>query len=214
MRYLYVVLICVSLLVSITVSAQNSHFDYVCQSQGMTFQYDNASIFTIPFKQLQTALTAATNKQKNQLIATTNTISLWALKSNELQIHFNQSPETTKFIVAADDCLGSQPSNNSSVQGQAFAIVQVIGVGRAFAYAEVTASGEAYAATSNTGNGAALAFAQTSGDNSSSRTYVVQRGDNLFRIAINHGTSLTVLVELNNIEDPTAILVGQVIRLP
>ncbi|MEZ4671248.1 MAG: LysM peptidoglycan-binding domain-containing protein [Anaerolineae bacterium] len=48
----------------------------------------------------------------------------------------------------------------------------------------------------------------------SGSTYIVRAGDNLFRIALNHGVSLSDLQRINNIPDPTRIFVGQVLTIP
>jgi LysM repeat protein len=45
-------------------------------------------------------------------------------------------------------------------------------------------------------------------------TYVVQPGDNLFRIALRYGLSYVYLAQYNGISDPSRIYVGQVIRIP
>lgn len=47
-----------------------------------------------------------------------------------------------------------------------------------------------------------------------SPSVVVQPGDTLFHIATTHGTTVPVLVRLNNLSDPNRILIGQVICLP
>lgn len=44
-------------------------------------------------------------------------------------------------------------------------------------------------------------------------TYTVQAGDNLFRIALNNGLGYRELAELNGIENPDDIKVGQVLRI-
>ena len=44
--------------------------------------------------------------------------------------------------------------------------------------------------------------------------YVVQTGDNLYRIALRHGVSLDTLASVNNIADATRIYVGQVLQIP
>ena len=46
------------------------------------------------------------------------------------------------------------------------------------------------------------------------RTYVVVSGDTLYGIAKKFGTTIEVLVQLNNISNPNLIQVGQVLRLP
>lgn len=45
-------------------------------------------------------------------------------------------------------------------------------------------------------------------------TYVVQPGDNLFRIALRYNMSYLYLARYNNISNPAQIYVGQVIRIP
>jgi LysM repeat protein len=45
-------------------------------------------------------------------------------------------------------------------------------------------------------------------------TYVVQPGDNLFRIALRYNMSYTYLAQHNGITNPANIYVGQVIRIP
>ena len=46
------------------------------------------------------------------------------------------------------------------------------------------------------------------------KTYVVQPGDNLFRIALRHNYSTYYLARYNGISNPSTIYVGQVIRIP
>jgi LysM repeat protein len=45
-------------------------------------------------------------------------------------------------------------------------------------------------------------------------TYVVQRGDILFRIALRYGISYVYLAQYNGIADPSRIYVGQVLKIP
>jgi LysM repeat protein len=46
------------------------------------------------------------------------------------------------------------------------------------------------------------------------RTHTVQPGQNLYRIALQYGLTWQELAEYNNITNPNAIYVGQVIRIP
>jgi peptidoglycan-N-acetylglucosamine deacetylase len=48
----------------------------------------------------------------------------------------------------------------------------------------------------------------------SEETYVVQAGDNLFRIALKYGITWQELAAYNNITDPTSIYPGQVLKIP
>jgi len=45
-------------------------------------------------------------------------------------------------------------------------------------------------------------------------TYVVQRGDNLYRIALRYNLSYMQLAQYNGIANPSRIYVGQVLRIP
>ncbi len=45
------------------------------------------------------------------------------------------------------------------------------------------------------------------------RVYVVQKGDTLYSIAFNHGLAYHEIVQLNNIQNPAMIYIGQEIRL-
>lgn len=45
-------------------------------------------------------------------------------------------------------------------------------------------------------------------------TYVVQPGDNLFRIALNHGLTTQALASANGISNLSRVYVGQVLRIP
>jgi LysM repeat protein len=45
-------------------------------------------------------------------------------------------------------------------------------------------------------------------------TYVVQAGDNLFRIALRYGMNHLQLAQYNSIANPSRIYVGQVLRIP
>lgn len=45
-------------------------------------------------------------------------------------------------------------------------------------------------------------------------TYTVQRGDNLYRIALRNNTTVAELVRVNNIANPNIVFVGQVLRIP
>ncbi|GAB4166031.1 MAG: hypothetical protein Fur0032_03170 [Terrimicrobiaceae bacterium] len=47
-----------------------------------------------------------------------------------------------------------------------------------------------------------------------SGTYTVAKGDNPYSIAKKHGVSYKKLLEINNIEDPTKIQIGQVLKMP
>ena len=58
------------------------------------------------------------------------------------------------------------------------------------------------------------ALSGTGGGDSGGKTHAVKLGDNLFRIALNNGTTYQKLAELNAIAPPYTVFVGQVIKLP
>ena len=58
------------------------------------------------------------------------------------------------------------------------------------------------------------ARAQQSSNRGTGLFYSVNRGDTLYRIALNHCTSVDAIAKLNNIADPTAIGVDDVLRMP
>jgi LysM repeat protein len=55
---------------------------------------------------------------------------------------------------------------------------------------------------------------QTSAPSTGATTYVVQAGDNLFRIALRYNMSHVYLAQYNNIVNPSTIHVGQVLNIP
>jgi LysM repeat protein len=70
------------------------------------------------------------------------------------------------------------------------------------------------ARTTGANNGSLTPNNSTNGNNNGAGgTYIVQTGDNLFRIAMRFGTSVEAIALLNGITDPTRIYVGQVLYL-
>ena len=45
-------------------------------------------------------------------------------------------------------------------------------------------------------------------------THVVQAGENLFRIALQYGTTIQAMAELNGLQNPGHVIVGQTLRIP
>ena len=56
--------------------------------------------------------------------------------------------------------------------------------------------------------------AQPPSPSTGATTYVVQPGDNLFRIALRYNMSYLYLAQYNGIANPSSIYVGQVLRIP
>ncbi|MEM6284906.1 MAG: LysM domain-containing protein, partial [Chloroflexota bacterium] len=152
---------------------------------------------------------------RNQLIAATSQISLWALTSSELQIHVNTRPERTKLVLPDDICgipaYEPQPRQNSG--SRAIAHASSSNGGSAVAYVEINPSGQVRVYASSSGDGVAIASVRTDGS-SAGYVYVVQTGDNLFRIALENDTTVDALASLNDIEDPDTIRIGQRLVIP
>lgn len=55
---------------------------------------------------------------------------------------------------------------------------------------------------------------QTTGSTTTGRTYVVQRGDTLTKIAAKYGTTVDAIVKANNLKNPSLISVGQKLTIP
>ena len=53
-----------------------------------------------------------------------------------------------------------------------------------------------------------------SGNNNDNENYVVKRGDTLSKIAVRYGTTVNELVQLNGIQNPNLIYIGQILKLP
>jgi len=62
--------------------------------------------------------------------------------------------------------------------------------------------------------GSARGGATTRGDSLASRVHVVQRGENLYRIALRYGTSFQALALANGIVNPDRIYAGQRLEIP
>jgi LysM repeat protein len=208
-------------------------FSYKCGSSSISFYMQGSFILQASFSEIINPLSTAISSVQNQPIKSAGEVALWALKSDELQIHQIKDPDLTRFVVPSTICgpLYSAPSSSgtgttgtSSNSAQALAIVQVNGPGQGIAYAQVAPNGQVTAFAAVSGNGSAVAAAQSSTSSngtggsvptsSSGEFHIVLRGENLFRIALNHGTTVAILSQINGITDPTRIYVGQKIYLP
>jgi LysM repeat protein len=190
-------------------------FGYTCGSNTITFSYQNKPALQASFSQIAGPLAAAISTQQNQPVVVGNTVGLWALKSNELQVHLNADPDGTKLVLPSDICGAIGGGTPSAV-----AYAQVSGAGTAVAIAQVTESGQSMAFAGAAGSGQALAYAQATGGGygpspaAGARYHVVQPGENLFRISLRYGTTVAMLAAINHISDTRLIYVGQVIYLP
>jgi LysM repeat protein len=198
-------------------------FSYKCGSSSISFFMYGAPVLQVSFSEILSPLSAALATNQNQPIKSAGEIALWALHSDELQLHQIKDPDLTRYVLPSTICgpLNTSPIGAGSTSAQAIAIVQLNGEGHGIAVAQVNASGQVLAFAAVSGNGVALAAAQASSVSnngaptvSSGAFHIVAKGENLFRIALNYGTTVAILAQINNITDPTRIFVGQKIFLP
>lgn len=158
-------------------------------------------------------MAAAIATQQNQPVTTGGASSLWALKSNELQIHLSVDPDGTKRVLPSDICGTIPTAGYTSTTSTAIAYAS--GDGQTTAFAAVGPNGEALAFAQVIGQGQAFAFVQvTRHILAGGRVHVVQRGENLFRIALRYGHTVSVLSAANGITNPNLIYAGQVLVIP
>lgn len=198
-------------------------FSYQCGGSTISFSWQGNPVFQVSLSAVASPLSIAVNSGQNQIIQSGAEVSLWALHSDELQIHVNSNPDGTKLVVNSGVC-GPIPvavaAGSGTTSAEALAYVQVNGPGQGLAYAQVTSTGQVLAFAQLSGSGQALAFAQsTTGSgspppNSSGNFHIVAAGENLFRIALRYGTTVAVLSSINGISNPALIYVGQKIYLP
>lgn len=226
-RTSYLIALFLVLLLPAAAAAQQgpgvAFFSYSCGSSSISFYMQGSPILQASFSEIVSPLSQALSSGQNQFIKSSADVALWALSSDELQIHQIKDPDLTKYVVPSTICgpLYSAPIVSGGTSAQALAVVQINGTGQGIAYAQVAANGQVTAFAAVSGNGSALAAAQsstTSGTSlpasSSGEFHIVLRGENLFRIALHYGTTIAVLSQINNISDPTRIYVGQKIYLP
>jgi LysM repeat protein len=193
-------------------------FSYQCQSSGILFSHEGNPVIQVSLNEIAGPLASAIQIRQNQPIKYGAEFSLWALQSNELQIHRNSDPDGTKLVLKSNICgeiitPGSIPGGGT-YSGEALAYVQLNGPGQALAYAQITASGQVLAYSQVQGSGMALAYAQANVTPRGAKYHIVREGENLFRISLRYGTTVSILAAINNISDPTLIFVGQKIYLP
>jgi LysM repeat protein len=82
----------------------NVAFSFQCTSTGIMVLANGTPVIQAAFNQIAGPLTLAITTQQNQPIAMGETLSLWALKSNELQVHMNANPDQTKLVVSSGIC--------------------------------------------------------------------------------------------------------------
>ncbi|MCD4687362.1 MAG: LysM peptidoglycan-binding domain-containing protein [Anaerolineae bacterium] len=79
-------------------------FLFHCASNGVMVSDGGVVVLQASLGQIAGPLSIATATGQHQLITSGGGASLWALSSNELQVHYNYNPDTTKLIVPATVC--------------------------------------------------------------------------------------------------------------
>jgi LysM repeat protein len=77
---------------------------YACPGTGVTVMSGGLSVLQATFAQISGPLAMAMLTGQNQPITSGNGVSLWALKSNELQVHYDMNPDATKVIAPSSVC--------------------------------------------------------------------------------------------------------------
>lgn len=207
-----------TLLSLLTLTAQHpgaAYFTLNCQPASIQFLHNNVPVLQPTRAQITAPLIVARQTGQNQPILGGNAVSVWALSSDELQIHFDSDPDGTKWIVNSGVCGAIvQPATTNN---QAIAIAIASGDGEATAFAQVN-NGQPAAFAQSAGQASAFAYAQTIMGSGNTPTaadciYVVQPGDTLFGIAQRYHVSAQTLGELNNLSNLSLLLVGQQLRV-
>jgi LysM repeat protein len=146
--------------------------------------------FTATNGQIANALALAVSTQKNVLITGARGASLFALSSNELQAH-TEGPRPYDFVFQPGRC-GITPS----------VLVPIV---TTTTTTVTTTTGTTVAAVPTNVSGSPIAR---------SSTYVVQPGDNLFRISLRAGVTMRAIAAANGINNINRIFVGQVLVIP
>lgn len=156
-------------------------FQFTCTGYGLRVSSWQSELMTLSFDQLAGPLYTAILSNQNQYIASSNGASLWALKSNEFQVHWDSQPNTSKVVVDATLC-GVIPAQILSGQP-----------------------------TTNPTN---PTYPTTTTYTTYTTTYVVQRGDNLYRISLRFGRTVAQIAQANGITNYDLIYAGQTLIIP
>lgn len=199
--------------IAVPVSADENAFTVRCEPLAITFLYFGQPAIQVNRQQAAATLIVAVNQQENQPIALGTEFAVWALQSNELQVHRRENPDGTKAIFSPDICGVITPP--TAYTGQAVAIARSNG-GTAAAYASANPNGTVAIASASNG-GFASAYAQSSSGYAPMPTtcqYIVQAGDTLYSIAERYNTTVEALSTANGLGDPSEIEIGTRLDVP
>ncbi|MBN1679569.1 MAG: LysM peptidoglycan-binding domain-containing protein [Anaerolineae bacterium] len=172
-----------------------ARFTFKCPGDGVeVVDGSGKSVLRASFSQIALPLAVAIGTQQNQPIIYGAGVSLWALKSNELQAHNDSNPDQTKVIVPASIC---GPIDFTPAYYGTVTIVQPVPVYQVVyqPVATVTVIQPVVAAPGGI-------------------VYVVQPGDTLYRIALRYGSTVGAIAAVNGIANVNRIYVGQRLIIP
>lgn len=218
----------------------NSSSVTILRINQQTSRGENA--LTVTSSAINAGLAQAASSGQSVLVGGDFTVGLYALPSKELQVQVNFEKQYN-FLFLASRCAftpgtaggttTTTTSGGGTTGGGTYVVQQgdtLFNIARRFgtttsalaAANGITSSGFIFAGqtliipdgTGTVSNSTVTTNTTTNVTSNSTDTYVVRAGDNLFRIALNLGVSLSDLQRVNNIADPTLIFVGQVLIIP
>jgi hypothetical protein len=204
-------------LIGPTPAQAQAMFSHECRPDGrIQFLYYGQPWHELAYDQIAAPLATAIATHQHQLVGMEPDVSLWALYHNELQIHRNDDPDGTKYIIPAQSCGTGGSPPPALLTSQAWALAGAEPGGRASALAVVAPDGSVLAWATVEGPGWAWAGAQSalSGGTGGARVHVVMPGENLFRLALRYGVPLSRLAAANHIADANLIYAGQTLVIP
>src|SRR5690349_20775389 len=108
-------------------------FSYQCGSSSISFYMkgQGAPVLQASFSDIILPLSQAISTGQNQFVKSAADVALWALHSDELQIHQVKDPDLTKYVVPSTICgpLYAAPVASGVSSAQALAVVQINGNG-------------------------------------------------------------------------------------
>ncbi len=90
--------------VGIPTPAHAADFSFTCANPYIIISSGGITVFQVTKTQVAAPLDIALDTGSHQFIASANGASLWALSSNEFQVHWDYNPDGTKVIVNANVC--------------------------------------------------------------------------------------------------------------
>ncbi len=158
--------------------------------------------------------------QGNPVAASASTIPQASPRVDGAIVHTLRSGETLPALArqygVSEEALtaANQLSNTPLRVGMEIVIPPVSRTAAAPVPAEVAQFLQPPATTPATAASGVPSAGGTAGVSASGQTYTVQSGDNPYKIARDHGVSMEALLQLNGIEDPRRLQIGQVLEIP